>query len=168
MEIYRSRRLWIEKERFTLPDGRKRDAVIVHPGDAVVILPCDDNSCLLIRQWRVPIQRYIYEAPAGTMEEGKDPIITARRELIEETGMDADILIPRGYLYTTPGFTDERLWLFEARELTPSTEFSMDDDEIIHPCRFTWNQVKEMIMTGEIMDAKTICIFFRCLNSGKQ
>jgi len=167
MEIYRGRRLWVEKDTVALPDGREKEAVIVHPGDAVVILPVEGNECLLIKQWRYPIKEYIFEAPAGTMEDGEDPVITARRELIEETGMDAGTLISRGYLYTTPGFTDERLWLFEARNLTPSNEYGMDDDEIIQPCRFSMNRVKEMIISGEIVDAKTICIFYRCIAGDK-
>ncbi|MDD1724241.1 MAG: NUDIX hydrolase [Methanospirillum sp.] len=164
MEIYRGRRLWIEKGEFSLPNGEKKETIIVHPGDAVVILPRIDDSCLLIRQWRTPIGQYIYEAPAGTMEPGELPIETARRELIEETGMEAEILIPRGYLYTTPGFTDERLWLFEARNLHPSGEYEKDDDEVIEPVTFSVSRIREMIMSGEIVDAKTIGIVYRCMN----
>ena len=162
MELYRGRRLWIEKRGYQLPDGRHKELVVVHPGDAVVILPRDGDRYLLIRQWRSPINQYIFEAPAGTMEEGEDPLQTARRELIEETGMDAKILIPRGYVYTTPGFTDEKLWLFEAGELIPSREYLPDDDEIIEPIRFSGDQIRAMILKGEIVDAKTICIFFHC------
>lgn len=163
MELYRGRRLWVEKRLFHLPDGRERESVVVHPGDAVVILPHEGDYFLLIKQWRSPINQYIYEAPAGTMEEGEDPLKTARRELIEETGMDAEKLIPRGYIYTTPGFTDEKIWLFEAYNLTPSSEFSPDEDEVIEPVRFSADKIKAMIRNGEIMDAKTICIFYRCL-----
>ena len=162
MEIYRGRRLWVEKRGFLLPDGRQKEVVVVHPGDAVVILPRDGDEFLFIRQWRSAIGAYIYEAPAGTMEEGEDPEQTARRELIEETGMAAGSMKALGYIYTTPGFTDERLCLFEARELTSSREYLPDDDEIIEPVRFTASEISEMIRTGEIVDAKTICIFYRC------
>ncbi|PWR75686.1 NUDIX hydrolase [Methanospirillum stamsii] len=163
MELYRGRRLWVEKRLFQLPHGKEKEMVVVHPGDAVVILPREGDNFLLIRQWRAPINQYIFEAPAGTMEEGEDPLYTARRELIEETGMDAKTLIPRGFIYTTPGFADEKLWLFEAIDLTPSGEFSPDDDEVIEPVRFSASKIGEMILNGEIIDAKTICIFFRCL-----
>jgi ADP-ribose pyrophosphatase len=164
MEIYRGRRLWVEKRGFILPDGREKEAVVVHPGDAVVILPRDGDEFLLIRQWRSPIGAYIYEAPAGTMELGEDPMQTAKRELIEETGMAAGSLKAFGYIYTTPGFTDERLWLFEATDLTPSREHAPDDDEIIEPVRFSASQIRTMIRTGEIVDAKTICIFYRWMD----
>ena len=162
MELYRGKRLWIERSTFPLPGGREKEAVVVHPGDAVVILPIVDDSVLLIRQWRFPIGDYLYEAPAGTMEVGEDPRETAYRELIEETGMAAADLIPRGYLYTTPGFTDERLWLFEARGLTPSDMYCMDDDEFIEPVSLPVQEVRRMIRSGELVDAKTICVFFRC------
>jgi len=161
MEIYRGRRLWVEKRGFHLPDGREMEAIVVHPGDAVVILPHEGDDILLIRQWRSPIGTYIFEAPAGTMEEGEDPMETAKRELIEETGMAAGSMHALGYIYTTPGFTDERLWLFEATDLAPSREHSPDDDEVIEPVRVTVPQIREMIRTGEIVDAKTICIFYR-------
>ena len=164
MEIYRGRRLWVEKRIFELPDGREKESVVVHPGDAVVILPRDGDNFMLIRQWRPPIGQYIYEAPAGTMEEGEDPLQTARRELIEETGMDAKTLLPRGFVYTTPGFTDERLWLFEARDLFPCTDFFPDEDEVIEQVRLQKSRIKKMILAGEIMDAKTICIFYQCIS----
>jgi len=135
---------------------------VIHPGDAVVILPRDGDEYLLIRQWRSAIDAYIYEAPAGTMEDGEEPLQTARRELIEETGMAAKSMRALGYIYTTPGFTDERLWLFEATGLVPSTEHLPDDDEIIEQVRFTSFEINEMIRTGMIVDAKTICIFYRC------
>lgn len=164
MEIYRGRRLWVEKRVFQLPNGREKESVVVHPGDAVVILPRDGDDILLIRQWRAPIGQYIYEAPAGTMETGEDPLQTARRELIEETGRDAKCLNPRGYIYTTPGFTDEKLWLFEARDLILSSEFSPDEDEIIETVKFSPAQIRRMIVKGEIVDAKTICICYRCMD----
>ena len=162
MDIYRGRRLWVEKRDHLFPDGRAKEMVVVHPGDAVVILPRDGDEYLLIRQWRSAIDAYIYEAPAGTMEDGEEPLQTARRELIEETGMAAKSMRALGYIYTTPGFTDERLWLFEATGLIPSTEHLPDDDEIIEQVRFTSFEINEMIRTGMIVDAKTICIFYRC------
>lgn len=161
MEIYRGRRLWVEKSKFQLPNGKEKESVVVHPGDAVVILPRDGEKLLLIRQWRAPVNQFIYEAPAGTMEEGEEPLETARRELIEETGMDAKTLVARGFIYTTPGFTDEKLWLFEASDLTPSNEFSADEDEIIESMWFSSEKIVDMIVKGEIVDAKTICIFSR-------
>ena len=163
MEIYRGRRLTIEKSVFSLPNGRQREAVVVRPSGAVVIFPIDGEYCYLIRQWRFAINQYILEAPAGTMEAGEDPIETARRELIEEAGFAARELIPRGSIYTTPGFTDERILIYEARGLTPSREYAPDDDEIIEPVRLTIPEVCRMVREGEIVDAKTIAAVTRCI-----
>lgn len=162
MEIYRGKRLTIEQSIFSLPNGMQREAVVVRPRGAVVIFPIDGEYCYLIRQWRLAINQYILEAPAGTMESGEDPLETARRELIEETGFAAKELIPHGFIFTTPGFTDERIFIYEARGLTPSCEYAPDDDEIIEPIRLSIFEVRRMIRDGEIIDAKTIAAIARC------
>jgi len=162
MEIFRGRRLWIENKRLVLPNGVERDAVIVHPKGAVAILPVTETGYLLLRQYRYAIGQYIYEAPAGTMEDGEEPTETARRELIEETGMAAKTFIPRGFIYTTPGFTDEKIWLFEARGLTPSHEYGKDADEVIEVKTVTREKTDAMVQDGIICDAKTICLLHRC------
>jgi ADP-ribose pyrophosphatase len=162
MEIYRGRRLIVEKSIFSLPNGIEREAVVVRPSGAVVIFPIDGEYCYLIRQWRFAIDQYILEAPAGTMEAGEDPIETARRELIEETGFAATELIPRGFIFTTPGFTDERIFIYEARGLTPSREYAPDYDEIIEPVRLKTSEVCRMVRDGEIVDGKTIAAIARC------
>ena len=145
MEIYRGRRLWIEKVRIRLPSGGERDKVIVHPSNAVAILPVDGSRCKLLKQYRYAIGQEIIEAPAGTMEEGEEPLQTAHRELIEETGFAARTMIPRGFIYTTPGFTDEKIFLFEARDLYPSSDFEKDEDEIIDVIDVALSEIKTMI-----------------------
>ena len=146
-----------------LPNGVEKDAVIVHPKGAVAILPVTETGYLLLRQYRYAVGQYIYEAPAGTMEDGEDPQETARRELIEEAGMAAKTLVPRGFIYTTPGFTDEKIWLFEARGLTSSDEFQKDADEVIEVKSVTREETDAMVENGTICDAKTICLLHRCL-----
>ena len=164
MEVFRSRRLSVETKEIVYPDGKRAEKTLVHPGNAVAILPrCEDSSWLLIRQYRFAIDSHIFEAPAGTMEPGEEPDETARRELIEETGFEAGTLIDRGFIYTTPGFTDERIYLFEARDLTPSDRFSQDEDEYIEPVRVAGPDLLAMCRDGRITDAKTISIVFRCL-----
>ena len=162
MEIYRGRRLWIESRAIRMPGGREREKVIVHPGNAVAILPIDGDRCKLLRQFRYAVGKHIVEAPAGTMEEGEEPNGTARRELIEETGFAARTMIPRGFIYTTPGFTDERIFLFEARDLFPSSEFSKDEDEEIEVFDAALRDLDTMILDGTIVDAKTICLIHLC------
>jgi ADP-ribose pyrophosphatase len=167
MELYRGSRLTVEKIGVRMPDGQERDRVIVHPGNAVAVLPVRaDMSCYLIRQYRYAIREYIIEAPAGTLNSGERPEETAHRELIEETGFSAATLIPRGFLYTTPGFTDERIYLFEAHGLSPSCLYQKDEDEEIELIKVEFDDLPLMIQDGRISDAKTIALIYRCLGPG--
>jgi ADP-ribose pyrophosphatase len=162
MEIFRGRRLWIEKKVIPMQNGIGKEKVIIHPGNAVAILPIDGDRCKLLRQYRYAIGQHIYEAPAGTMEPGEDPAATAHRELIEETGFEAGSMMPKGFIYTTPGFTDEKIFLFEARDLSPSQEFRKDEDEVIEVMDVAVCELDSMIRDGTICDAKTICLIHRC------
>jgi len=163
MEIFRGRRLWIETKTIRLPTGSEREKVIVHPSGAVAILPLQGDRCKLLRQYRYAIDQQIIEAPAGTMEQGEEPLATAHRELIEETGFAAGTIIPRGFIYTTPGFTDEKICLYEARDLLPSQEYEKDEDEVIEVIDIAVRDLPQMIRDGEIVDGKTICLIQRCL-----
>jgi ADP-ribose pyrophosphatase len=163
MEIFRGRRLWIEQRNVSLPNGIERQKVIVHPSNAVAILPINGEQCKLIRQYRYAIDDYIFEAPAGALETGEDPMEAAGRELIEETGFAAQKIEPRGFIFTTPGYTDEKIFLFEARGLTPSQEFDMDDDEVIEVVTIPVRDLNRLILEGSLVDAKTICLIHRCL-----
>lgn len=163
MEIFRGRRLWIEQRNISLPNGLERQKVIVHPSNAVAILPIEKGRCKLIRQYRYAIDSYILEAPAGALETGEDPRAAAGRELIEETGFAAQIIEPRGFIITTPGYTDEKIFLYEARDLTPSQEFEKDEDEVIEVRDIPVDDLNRMIRDGTIVDAKTICLIHRCL-----
>jgi len=163
MELFRGRRLWIEQRRVQLPNGLEREKVIVHPSNAVAILPVDGNRCKLIRQYRYAIDDYILEAPAGALEKDEDPRAAAGRELIEETGYTARIIEPRGFIITTPGYTDEKIFLYEARGLTPSQEYGKDEDEVIEVMDVAASDLHGMILDGTITDAKTICLICRCL-----
>jgi len=163
MEIFRGRRLWIEKRAVRFPNNIEREKVIVHPSNAVAILPLNGDRCKLLKQYRYAIDQYIYEVPAGTMEPGEDPLKTAHRELIEETGFTATTIVKKGFIYTTPGYTDEKIYLFEARNLSPSREFEKDEDEVIEVVDVATKDLAAMIHDGIIVDAKTICLIYHCL-----
>lgn len=164
MELYRGKRLSIEKSLERLSNGKEVERIVVHPGDAVAMLPVRaDGTCYLIRQYRYAIGTYLCEAPAGTMNAGERPEDTARRELIEEIGLQAETLIARGFIYTTPGFTDERIFLFEAHGLSPSCLYQKDEDEMIEPVKVPLTDLPSMISDGRISDAKTIALIYRCL-----
>ncbi len=165
MELYRGKRLSIEKKQVRLASGKEVERVVVHPGDAAAVLPVRaDGCCYLLRQFRYAIGEYILEVPAGTMRAGERPEDTARRELIEETGLQAETLIDRGFILTTPGFTDERIFLFEAHGLSPSCLYQKDEDEDIELLKVSLSDVPDMIRDGRISDAKTIALAYRCLS----
>jgi len=163
MEIFRGKRLWIEKRTIQLPQGTECEKVIIHPHNAVAVFPVDRDRCKLLKQYRFAIDQYIYEIPAGIMEPGEDPKETVRRELIEETGFTAQKIEYKGFIYTTPGFTDEKIFLFEARDLSPSEEYGKDEDEIIEVVDVPVIELPGMIRDGTIVDAKTICLIYHCL-----
>lgn len=162
--LYDTPRLKIETKPVHLPNGRDREYLFVQPVSAVCILPTDVESVYLIRQYRAVIDSYIYEVPAGGMEsDDADPITAARRELAEEARFSAGELIPRGFVYSSPGFCTEKLWLFEARDLSPCEEFARDEDEIIEVVRVAKSEAVAMVMDGRICDGKTIALLMRCL-----
>jgi ADP-ribose pyrophosphatase len=161
--IYEGRRLKVEKRMVSLRDGSTRERVVVRPSNAAAILPLQGDTGYLICQYRFAVDRYLYEVPAGTMDPGESPEQTAVRELQEETGFIAGRMIPRGFIFTTPGFTTERIYLFEARDLTATGISHHDEDELIEPAPLSRDEMFAMIHDGRICDAKTICLIHRCL-----
>jgi ADP-ribose pyrophosphatase len=129
--------------------------VVRHPG-AVAIVPLLDGKVLLVRQYRAPIDKEIWELPAGTIEPGEEPLECAKRELEEETGYRAREWRKLAEFYTTPGFCDERMVLFLARGLEPRPGARAAEDESLEVRAFTFAEAKQMLLRGELEDAKTI------------
>jgi len=144
-----------------LPNGRRTTLEVVrHPG-AAAIVALDDSGCVvLLHQFRHAAGGYIWEIPAGTLAEGEAPAACARRELREETGLDASRWNDLGRILTTPGFCDERIHLFLARDLSTATA-QLDDDEILTVSRVPLAHALAMIISGEIEDAKSIAALHR-------
>jgi len=134
-------------------DGRLRE-VVKHPG-SVSILPLDGDSVYLIRQYRYPLGDYIWEIPAGTLEEGELPEECARRELEEETGLRAGRLERMFEAYLIPGYGTERMHFFLASELSEG-EMNPEPSERIEVHRISLDEALEMIRLNEIVDAKTV------------
>jgi len=146
---------FISKE-IQLPDGSTRHkAMIDHPGAVAIVPLTDDGQVVLLRQYRLALEADLLEIPAGTLEPDEDPHTAAARELQEEAGYYPETLIELGSFYVAPGLSNERMYLFLARDLRPS-RLSMDDDEIIHVLHLPYEEALTRITTNEIQDAKTI------------
>ena len=129
--------------------------VVRHPGSAVIVPVFEDGSVALVRQYRHPAVRYLLEIPAGTLEKGERPDEGAARELEEELGVVAGSLIKLTEFFVSPGFCEEKMWLYLATDLT-ETHQGLDEDEIVEIVRIPFSRALEMITDGEIEDAKTI------------
>lgn len=148
-------RLRVSTERVVLPNGTAAVLDIVrHPGAAVVVPFPSDDEVLLIRQYRHAAGGMILEAPAGKLDAGEPPEACAHRELQEEAGRRAGRLESLGWIWTTPGFTDEKIHLFAGFELTPVPQ-RPEDDEIIELVPMRLDAALELVWKGGIHDAKT-------------
>lgn len=144
------------------PEGKQvKREVVIHPG-AVIILPLlDENQVVLIQNERFAVGKKLWELPAGTLEPNETPLETAKRELEEETGYSAKTVTPLTEFYTTPGFCNEKMYAFLAKDLTHLGQ-KLDPSEKITVSLFPWTKVLKMIQEGEICDGKTIAtlLFF--------
>src|SRR5213083_2456233 len=129
--------------------------VVHHPGSAVILPAFQDGTIALVRQYRHPAVRYLLELPAGTLNDNERPEEGAARELEEELGLVAGRLEKLSEFFVSPGFCEEKMWVYVATELT-ATEQRLEDDEIIEIVRIPFSRALSMITTGEIEDAKTI------------
>lgn len=163
-KVYEGKVFEVLKDEIELFDGEKtlirgRD-VVVHPGGVVIVAQKADGKILLVKQYRYPIKIVEYELPAGRLEKGEDPLLAAKRELLEETGYSAQNWESLGFIYTTPGICTEKLYLFKANHLT-FIEQQPDEGEIIDYFEIEHSDVNQMIKKGEINDAKTLCGLMR-------
>jgi len=148
-------RLRVQTERVTLPNGNAVELDIVrHPGAVAVVPFVSKSEVLLIRQYRHAAGGTILEVPAGKLDPGERPIACAARELEEEAGCRAGRLVELGWIWTTPGFTDERIFLFAAFDLEP-VPHRRDADEVIETVRMGLDEALGLVWRGELNDAKS-------------
>src|ERR1700741_769516 len=141
----------------TISEGEltyKRE-VVHHSGSAVIVPVHDDGTVMFVRQYRHPAVRYLLELPAGTRAEGERPDAGAARELEEELGLVSTRLEKLSEFFVSPGFLEEKMWVFLATELSEGKQ-KLDDDEVLDIVRLPIAEALEMITSGEIQDAKTI------------
>lgn len=160
-QIYDGRIVKVYKDDVEIVDGRKACREVVRHSGGVVILAFKDSKTLLfVRQFRYPMKEVMLELPAGKLEYGEDPFVAAKRELEEETGYHAEKWTDLGYVYTSPGYSDEKLYLYKAEDLTYIGQ-NLDEGEILEPLEFSYDEVLQKIRNGEIVDAKTLCAILR-------
>jgi len=161
--ILRAKSFHVVVENITLTNGVTTDIHILrHPGSSGII-PIKENKVVLIKQYRHAIGDYIWEIPAGTFDPEETPIACAKRELIEEAGYSANIWKKLGEIIPVPGYSDERMHVFLATDLTPA-EQKLDSDELLDVHEIEIDEVMEMISTGKIYDCKTISGLFMAAN----
>ena len=135
-------------------------SVVRHAGSAVMMAVDGKKRILLVRQYRLPAGKHLWELPAGKVDPGEKPLQAAKRELAEETGYKARTWTKLASFWASPGFVQERMTIYLATDLTAGSATPMDDERI-EARWFTRREVREMIAAGKIEDAKTMVGFLR-------
>ncbi len=152
--VYSGPVIEVAMERAELPDGRSLELEMIrHPGASAIVPFVNDEEILIIRQFRHAAGGMIYEVPAGKLD-GDSPEVCAARELEEEAGRRAGKLLSLGSILTTPGFTDERIHLFAAFDLTEIPQ-RLEHDEYIELIQLPLREALDWVWTGKIDDAKS-------------
>lgn len=158
--IYQAQIFELKALKMRAPDGRKfQHEIIFHPGAAVIVPLIKPDRFVLIRQYRTAVQKVIWEFPAGTLKHGEAPLACAKREIAEETGFKAKRWQKLISFYPAPGISTEFMHIFLASRLSPTT-MSLDQDEFIERKIVSFSRLQKMVLSGTIVDAKTIIGFF--------
>ena len=160
-QVWRGKLLDVRRDQVRLPDGNEATReYIVHPG-AVVVIPVLDNGKLLFeRQHRYPIRQTVLELPAGKIDPGEDIALTARRELLEETGYEAANWRYLGVMHPCIGYANERIEIFLATGLRKVAEQQLDHGEFLSLLELSLDESAELVRTGGVTDGKTITALY--------
>ena len=161
-EIFAGRTVRLSVDRVELPNGMAVDLERIHHAGAAAIVPLTaDGDVLMVRQYRWATGGWLLELPAGKLDHpGEPPEACAERELEEETGHRAGRLEPLGWIWSSPGFADERIWLYLATDLTPTLQV-LEADEVLHVVRLPLAEAVSRAASGEIPDSKSVCALLR-------
>jgi ADP-ribose pyrophosphatase len=154
--VYKGRLLHVLEDEVRLPDGRTaRREYIHHPGAAMMVPLLDAETVVLVRQYRYPLGRHFYEIPAGKIDPGEEPLQTARRELREECGYEAAEWRHLTTIHPGIGYSDERIELYLARQLT-HVGHAPDDGEFLELVPMKLAEALDWVREGRITDEKTV------------
>jgi ADP-ribose pyrophosphatase len=160
VEKYSNRLFTVSEDHAVEPGGFQIKRAIVHHRGSAVMMPVDDRRrVLLVRQYRLPAQRFLWELPAGSVDPGEKPLQTAKRELKEETGYHAKNWKKLISFFPSPGFLTEKMTIFLATGLTSGEATPMDDERITTRW-FTTKEIEAAIDARAIVDAKTMLGYF--------
>lgn len=157
-QMFSGRVFNVERDRVSMPNGRTVSIDVVRHSKSVIVAPVPEpGKIILIRQFRYPVNRFLWELPAGSVDAGETPEAAARRECHEEIGLLPATVVRLSALYPTPGYCDEEMIFFRASGLEKGNEPAhVDEDEDIEPKAFDLREVREMVRRGEIVDMKTV------------
>ena len=134
--------------------------VAEHPGGAVVVPVTDVGKIVMVTQHRFPMNEVLIELPAGKLNKDEDPFICAVRELEEETGYKSNNVKELGSIYTTPGYSTEKLWIYLAKDLKPGNHNREEGEFGMQVLELSFDEIENKIHSGDIVDSKTICGIF--------
>ncbi|KAB8138395.1 NUDIX hydrolase [Gracilibacillus oryzae] len=155
--IFEGRIIKVQLDEVTLPNGKTSTREIVkHPGAVAIIAVTENNKIIFVKQYRKALEKTLVEIPAGKLEKGEEPEVTALRELEEETGYTTDELNYVTSFYTSPGFADEIIYLYETNKLKKLEEKKeLDEDEFVELMELSISEAEQLIKNQEIHDVKT-------------
>ena len=154
--LFEGRVVTLTKDTALLENGKTATREVVHHHGGACIVPYfEDGTICMVRQFRYAMQQELWELPAGKLDPGEDHRPAALRELSEETGLEAGELTYLGHIYASPGFCDEALHMYLARDLTRARQH-LDEDEFLDVVTMPFDTLVEQVMSGEITDAKTV------------
>lgn len=156
-EIFNGKVISLQVDDVLLPNGKEgKREIIKHPGAVAVIALTKDHKLVVVEQYRKALERSIIEIPAGKLEAGEEPAVTARRELEEETGYGCHELTFLQSFYTSPGFADEIIHIFIARDLYEiENRAALDEDEFVELLEISLEEALQLVAEQKILDAKT-------------
>ena len=159
-----SKKFSFQINRIILPNGHEGEyGSIIHPGAALAVPITNEGNVIILRQYRFAVSRYLIEFPAGTLEDGETPLNSIKREIKEETGYSAKTWDKLGVLVPAPGYADEEIHLFLARDISKLENIPSGDlDEDIEVLILSPSELDNLIASGrEILDGKTVTAWFR-------